>query len=281
MRTETTTRRGARHSAMMRWSQSFARPACWPAFLVALIVLTVATKAHSSNRREQSAATQPSTSGYRGDVEFTRLRKSAEGGDAQAAWDLCQLYSGSHVESYHGRRVVQDDAVAVEWCRQAASHGHMRASGTLGAMYYFGKGVPQDFAKAVLWIKPPATAGVSEAQFLLGLLHANGQGVPRDESQAFSWFLKSAEQGYAQAQDFVAARYLSGQGTKQDRVEAQKWLDVCATRESDAQDRCVVARDGNAKSMSAADLVAAQKRANQWFVTCPRPSEARWNVVCQ
>lgn len=265
---------------MMRWSW-FARPLWCSAFVLALIGLTVATTAQSSNRREQTAPTPPSISAYRGDVEFTRLRKSAERGDAQAAWDLCQLYSGSRVESYHGRRVVQDDAAAVEWCRQAATHGHMRASGTLGAMYYFGKGVPQDFARAVLWIQPPATAGVSEAQFLVGLLHANGQGVPRDEGQAFSWFLKSAEQGYAQAQDFVAARYLSGQGTKQDRIEAQKWLEVCATRESDAQDRCVVGRDANAKSMSSADLAAAQKRANQWFATCPRPSEPRWNVVCR
>jgi TPR repeat protein len=147
-------------------------------------------------------------------------------------------------------------------------------------MYYFGRGVPQDFAQAVRWTRPPATAGVSEAQYLLGLMYANGQGLPRDESQAFSWFLRSAEQGYAYAQEFVAARYLSGQGTTRDRIEAQKWLNVCATRESDARDRCVVERDANAKSMSRADLTEAQGRATQWFATCSRLSEPRWNMVC-
>jgi len=271
-----------RHVTMvLRRAPRVARVLWCSAAFAALLALTGPTDAQGMGRNERAPQAQPSTGRYRGDVELTRLRKSAERGDAQAAWDLCTLYSGSDVESYHGRRVVRDDAVAVEWCRRAASQGHVRAGGTVGAMYYFGRGVPQDFAQAVRWTRPPATAGVSEAQYLLGLMYANGQGLPRDESQAFSWFLRSAEQGYAYAQEFVAARYLSGQGTTRDRLEAQKWLNVCATRESDARDRCVVERDANAKSMSRADLTEAQGRATQWFATCSRPSEPRWNMVCQ
>jgi TPR repeat protein len=268
-------------NTMTRWSHRRTRALWCSASLVALLALTVATNAQSSGRKVQSPQTQPSTPSYRGDEELTRLRKSAERGDVQAAWDLCQLYSGIDLKSYHGRRVAQDDAVAVEWCRQAATHGHLRASGTLAAMYYVGRGVPQDFAQAVVWIRPPATAGVSEAQYLLGMLYAKGQGVPRDESQAFFWFLKSAEQGYAYAQNFVAAQYMSGQGTKRDQIEAHKWLNVCARRTSDIQDQCIDGRDAHAKSMSRADLAEAQKRADQWLATCPRPSEPRWNVVCQ
>jgi TPR repeat protein len=148
-------------------------------------------------------------------------------------------------------------------------------------MYYMGRGVSQDFAQALHWTQPSATAGVSEAQYLLGLLYANGQGVQRDESEAFSWFFKSAEQGYAFAQNFVATQYMSGQGTKRDHIEAQKWFNICAGRASDAQNRCIAGRDTHAKSMSGADLAEAQKRADQWFASCPRPSEPRWNIVCQ
>jgi hypothetical protein len=132
------------------------------------------------------------TRAYRGDGELTRLRDSAVRGDVQSAWDVCQLYHGIPPDSFRGRRVAQDDAVAVEWYRRAATRGHLRASGTLAAIYYTGRGVPHDFAQALHWNQPPAAAGMSEAQYLLGLMYANGQGVQRDESQAFSWFFKSA-----------------------------------------------------------------------------------------
>lgn len=258
----------------------FARTACF-ASLVALLAPTVALYGHGSRGNEQSPPRQAPTRAYRGDDELTRLRDSAVRGDVQSAWDLCQLYHGAPPDSFRGRHVAPDDAVAVEWCRRAATHGHLRASGTLGAMYYTGRGVSQDFAQALHWIQGPATAGVSEAQYLLGLLYANGQGVQRDESQAFSWFLKSAEQGYAFAQNFVATQYISGQGTKRDHIEGQKWLNACAARASDAQHRCIAGRDMHAKSMSGAALTEAQKRADQWFASCLRPSEPRWNVVCQ
>ena len=258
----------------------FARTACF-ASLVALIAPTVAGYGHGSRGNEQSPQRQAPKRAYHGDDELTRLRDSAARGDVQSAWDLCQLYNGVPPDSFRGKHVAQDDAVAVEWCRRAATHGHLRASGTLAAMFYTGRGVSQDFAQALHWIQPPATAGVSEAQYLLGLLYANGHGVQRDESQAFSWFLKSAEQGYAFAQISVAAQYLSGQGTKRDQLEAQKWFNVCARRESDAQNKCIVDRDMHAKRLSGADLAEAQKRADQWFASCPRPAEPRWNVVCQ
>jgi Sel1 repeat len=269
-----------REGIVLAVNSVFARTACC-ASLVALLAPTVAGYGHGSRRNELSPQRQASKRAYRGDDELTRLRESAVHGDVQSAWNLCQLYSGAPPDSFRGRHVAQDDAVAVEWCRRAATHGHLRASGTLGAMYYTGRGVSQDFAEVLHWIQPPATAGVSEAQYLLGLLYANGQGVQRDESEAFSWFLRSAEQGYAFAQNFVATQYMSGQGTKRDHIEAQKWFNICAARASDAQNKCIGGRDMHAKSMSGTDLAEAQRRAHQWLASCSRPSEPRWNIVCQ
>jgi TPR repeat protein len=147
--------------------------------------------------------------------------------------------------------------------------------------YYLGRGVPQDFAQALLWIRPPAAGGVSEAQYVLGVMYAKAEGVPRDDREAFSWLLKSAEQGNALALSFVAADYALGRGTKRDHVEAQKWLNVCAARKSDVQDKCIEGRDALVRAMSTADAAEAQRRADQWFTTCPRPSEPQWNMVCQ
>ena len=50
-----------------------------------------------------------------------------------------------------GRGVLQDDAEAVRWYRQAAAQGYADAQANLGVMYYKGYGVRQDRALVQEW----------------------------------------------------------------------------------------------------------------------------------
>ena len=63
-----------------------------------------------------------------------------------------------------GRGVVQDEAEAVRWYRQAAEQGDVAAQVNLGVMYANGQGVPQDYVEAHKWLNLAASRASTENQ---------------------------------------------------------------------------------------------------------------------
>ena len=70
------------------------------------------------------------------------IRELAEKGDAQAQFELAEIYR-------FGKGVVQDNYVALEWFTKAAEQGDPYAMYHLGIMYSSGLGTPQNCAKAI------------------------------------------------------------------------------------------------------------------------------------
>ncbi|WP_244060855.1 tetratricopeptide repeat protein, partial [Aeromonas caviae] len=63
-------------------------------------------------------------------------RKAAEQGNAEAQFNLAQMYG-------KGKGVAQDIQQVVTWLRKAAEQGNAEAQFNLGVMYAKGQGVPQ------------------------------------------------------------------------------------------------------------------------------------------
>ena len=91
----------------------------------------------------------------------------------------------------------------------------------------------RDYATAVRLIRPLAEQGDANAQYNLGVLYDNGLGVPQDKVRAYMWFTLSAAQG---------------------------------------KDGAAAFRDLIARRMTPAQIVEAQKLAQEWKPNTQSPS---------
>ncbi|GMU91321.1 MAG: hypothetical protein AMXMBFR4_03790 [Candidatus Hydrogenedentota bacterium] len=155
------------------------------------------------------------------ELERRLLRSKADGGDADAQYELGTLY-------YRGEGVGQDFAEAAAWYRKAAEQGLADAQFALGEMYAVPLGVPKDPAAVVEWFRRAAEQGHAQAQMSLAGIHAEGRGVEQDLAEAAKWYRKAAEQGVAEGQFMLGHAYYSGRGVQQDLEEARKWYGLAA-----------------------------------------------------
>ncbi|POM73301.1 Hypothetical protein PHPALM_9863 [Phytophthora palmivora] len=134
--------------------------------------------------------------------------------------------------------VAQNEQEALKWLIKAAEAGDPTAKSRLGEYYAFGKGgVQKDQARAVQYYKEAATAGIIRAQYNLGYLYLTGDGVPKDALQAEALFRKAAEKGFVMAMVNLAQMYRTGYGkVPKDLETARKWLELAAPHDPNAQE---------------------------------------------
>ncbi len=82
---------------------------------------------------------------------YSKLRKAAELGDAEAQYDLAYLYYKADSDpSISG--VVRSDRLAAQWYRKAAQQGHGRAQYNMAVLHLHGHGVERDPVEAYAWL---------------------------------------------------------------------------------------------------------------------------------
>ena len=123
---------------------------------------------------------------------FQGLLKRAEGGDAQAQFELGQAYED-------GKGVPRDDDRAAEWFRRSAEQDYAQAENSLGVMYAQGRGVQPDRAEAVRWYRQAAKHGLPEALYNIAISYYNGEGVEANLNDAATWMMVASRRGDAQA----------------------------------------------------------------------------------
>lgn len=192
-------------------------------------------------------------------------RLAAEQGNAQAQFNLGYLYD-------FGKGVSQDYTLAAHWYRLAAEQGNAPAQFSLGCMYQEGEGVSQDYAQAALLYRLAAEQGNPKAQNNLGFLYGTGRGVPQNYELAAAWYHRAAAQGAPTAQYNLGMLYFRGNGMPRDLVLAHTWFNLAAAAGStDA----AAAREVAARSMTPAQIAAAQALATEW-----RPqTEGHWEII--
>jgi TPR repeat protein len=122
------------------------------------------------------------------------LRRLAEAGDADAAFNLGLLYDLGH-------GVPEDFVEAMDWYRRAAALGNATAAFNVGVLYDAGRGVPEDRAEAARWYRRAADRGFGRADYNLGLMYLRGDGVRRDVSRAKEYFQAAERHGVEAASE--------------------------------------------------------------------------------
>lgn len=115
-------------------------------------------------------------------------RPLAEGGDADAAFNLGQAYR-------LGRGVPLDLAAAQTWLERAARKDHVEAQSTLGLLLYDSG----NRTGGLRWLKAAAEGGEPRALLVYGTALFNGDGVKRDPVTAYAYVSRAAAQGFGPA----------------------------------------------------------------------------------
>lgn len=197
---------------------------------------------------------------------FNAARAAADGGDAQAAFEIGMEYM-------NGGAVQRDEATAREWFAKAGEHSHAKALFALSILYGEGRGGDVNEAKAidclkraaelgdadaehnlalrytrnehnaadlrdaVKWMDRAATQGDPESQFVLSGFYGKGLGGRTDDALALTWLRRSALQGFGPAQSELGRRYEKGAGVEKDLVEGMKWYLLASHLKNDGPDR--------------------------------------------
>ena len=159
------------------------------------------------------AQTQPP--GAQPDVP-DRLLTMAVQGHVSSQTDLGERYAAGH-------GVVQSDAEAVRWFREAADQGYAPAQAALGDMYASGRGIDQNDKVAVSWYSRAAEQNDSRAMSALGVMYRDGRGVRQENKAAVKLFRFAAERGYADGQVNLGWMYDTGRGVRKNLNEAIEW----------------------------------------------------------
>ena len=120
-------------------------------------------------------------------------RPLAEGGDADAAFNLGQAYR-------LGRGVPLDLGAAQNWFERAAAKGHLDAETTLGLLL-FQNG---NRIAGLRWLKGASEKGEPRAMLVYGTALYNGDGIPQDPVLGYAYVSRAAAQGLPAAKDTLA-----------------------------------------------------------------------------
>lgn len=151
---------------------------------------------------------------------------AANGGHAQAALELAEVYYKGEVEEHSLEAAVKwysvaaelglaeaqfrlawclmesvppQNETAVNWLSMAAKQGHPVAAYDLAVCYLSGRGVPRDVSSAVYWLQQAATADYPAAVRRLAFCYRDGTGVPKDIATAVRLFSQAANAGDPEA----------------------------------------------------------------------------------
>jgi len=121
-----------------------------------------------------------------------------------------------------------------------------------------------DYATALTIWRPLAEQGNAKARTLLAEMYETGRGVAQDYNEALRWYRLASEKGLAQAQGNLGLMYAQGTGVPHDLVQSYMWFTLAKQGGLGAADQALATLS---KSMSPAQIEAAQTLANQWKPT--------------
>ena len=187
------------------------------------------------------------------DERINQYREAAEAGDADAQFELGEVYASRSGET--------NTVEAIKWYKKAAEQGHAKAHYKLGVSYAeltghrqesqdsyrraAEMGVPEaqlwlghyyeiisrtrNHEEAEKWYRKAAEQGNAEAQRALGVFYLLGtNGEVRDKEESFKWFQKAAEQGDARGRAWLGRCFADGIGVAKNDLEALKWFRLAA-----------------------------------------------------
>lgn len=120
-------------------------------------------------------------------------QQAAAGGDADAAYELANLYKGSKDER------LKNLALALKYMKQAADDKKPEAVYALAFLYLDPEAGQVNTALALQYFREAAELGVKDANFDIGYSYENGRGIVADLNEAKKYYEKAGSAGNAQA----------------------------------------------------------------------------------
>jgi hypothetical protein len=181
--------------------------------------------------------------GLRAD-SFKETVAKAEGGNADAQYQLGNMYE-------RGTGVERSIESALEWYKQAATHGHSQSMQRLAVLYYngdaLGNTIKADPEQAWFWFTFAAIYGQTQASAdatrVAGELRKSnlpdlrmrvakalieGDIVPAKIDKGVELYRAAAEEGSIDAAELLAALYTEGTRVPRDSAKAVAWYEKAA-----------------------------------------------------
>lgn len=142
--------------------------------------------------------------------EVKTLDELAEDGDAEAQFELAQIYdTGDFYEDGNPDENHVDLAKAALWYRKAAEQGHPEAQYELALMYDNGDGVQEDLAQATEWYRRAAKQGHVDAKAIIEERKTEADGKVAEVNHAGTPIEKKPERNLKE----IVARIMPSVGT--------------------------------------------------------------------
>jgi hypothetical protein len=164
--------------------------------------------------------------------------------------------------------IIQPAVAASDFTASSAEAGDAKAQFQLGMAFRDGQTGARDLARASQWLTKAAEQGHADAQYVLGAMHLAGDGVLQSFPTAFEWFERAAQQNHAEAQFHLGRMYRRGYGVAASPTKAYVWFNLAAAQ---GHGKAREARDNLLPLMTPEQINAAQREAQQWRPTSPKP----------
>ncbi|HEV7814661.1 MAG TPA: tetratricopeptide repeat protein [Janthinobacterium sp.] len=159
------------------------------------------------------------------------LEKAARAGDAEAAFQLGEMYrmaAGGKPEP----------AKAWPWYKMAAENKHSTAALTLALLMKSGDGVSSNPTETAKWLTLASNLGNSHAMFLLHNAYQEGNGVPRDSVKGRQLLEEAARRDYPPAvQEMAVAAPSDDRLTPKEDLRASTLLKAATGHNNDGAKR--------------------------------------------
>jgi uncharacterized protein len=123
--------------------------------------------------------------------EWRDLVNRAKRGDAEAEWEVADLYKDGCLDSKGNILIRRSPRIAAKWFRRAAEHGDGSAQNTLGVLLGNGDGITKNVAEAFFWLRKALHARDTCAAHNLAITYRQIGNL----RMAVTWFRKAADAG--------------------------------------------------------------------------------------
>lgn len=141
----------------------------------------------------------------------------------------------------------------------------LKANVILSKMYLQGLGVQINYSRALKYLTPAAKKNHLWALTEIAKLYARGDGPPQSYVKAKEFLTRAAMRGHGPAQLELGFVHLYGRGVRTDPLEAYAWFNLAAaSQQGEARDAAIAKRNEATKSLSEAEVAAAQDLSLQY-----------------
>ena len=164
-----------------------------------------------------------------------------------------------------GMGVKQDHEIARKYFLDAALLDDVDSQAKIGHMYWTGIGGEKNVIEAITWLRKAAEQGDATSAFWLALIYTGkDEGFRADNMKFAEWCRKAAELGHARAQYMLALAYRDGFGVAKDYVLSYMWANINSSQNS-RDPKPAALREELESIMTQEQVAEAQSMSRDWL----------------